>query len=241
MSPPLTPDQTARIERHTRIVRTIARRVIRSAGTDLLNADELTSVGNEALVQAAMRYDPSGTASFATFAQYRVYGAMIDAIRKRTPGRRNQKRALIRLEATQALLGQSAEDQAAQRAAGHTSSLEERVDMARELVRKAAIAVRLSEPTSVRVDGLAADGPDPEELLVSADERDRVWSLVEELEPGERALLEAIYVEGRTMKELAAELKTTGSTISRRHTRIIERLTKRVRAKELGSIARSPW
>ena len=83
MSPPLTDAQAARVERHTGLVRDTARRVARNCGVRFMSLEELESVGNEALVQAAMRYDPTSPASFATFAHYRVYGAMIDALRKR--------------------------------------------------------------------------------------------------------------------------------------------------------------
>src|SRR5690554_3451604 len=160
MSPPLTDDQAARVERHTGLVHMIARRVIRTTG--VLSFEELTSAGNEALVQAAMRFDPSSPTSFATYAHYRVYGSMIDAIRKRTPGRRKHARALIRLAATQELLRQSAEDQGAQRAAGQRISLEQRVELAREVVRKATIAVRLSEPDPRSFENVPAEGPNPE-------------------------------------------------------------------------------
>lgn len=237
MSPPLTSQQTARVERHLGLVSELARRMSRNLGVNVVTVEDLISVGNEALVQAAMRYDPTSPASFETFAHYRLHGAMIDAIRKRTPGRRKQKRALIRLETTQALLSQAAEDQARQRAAGHSVSLVQRVELARDLVRKAALAVRLSEPDSTSIDLVPAEGPNPEELLVDADDHHRLWSLIAELEPAERALVEAIYVEGRTMKEIADELRTTNSTISRRHAQVIERLIKRVRAKEFASPA----
>ncbi|MFO7566065.1 MAG: sigma-70 family RNA polymerase sigma factor [Enhygromyxa sp.] len=236
MSPPLSDAQAARVERHTGLVRDIARRVARNVGAGVMTPEELESVGNEALVQAAMRYDPSSPASFATFAHYRVYGAMIDALRKRTPGYRKRQRALVRLSATQDLLRQAAEDQSAARAAGQQPTLEQRVELARELVRKAAMAMRLSEPVSRSFEGVAAEQPDPEQLLLDADQRERIWSLVAELAPPERELIEAIYVRGRTMKEYAGEIGMTISTVSRRHARIVERLFKRMRALDRGRV-----
>ncbi|PRQ02896.1 RNA polymerase sigma-D factor [Enhygromyxa salina] len=230
MSPPLSDEQAAKVERHTDLVRKIARQVARKVA--VMSVDELESVGNEALVRSAMRYDPSSRASFATYAHYRVRGAMIDAVRKRTPGRRKQQRALQRLATTQALLSQAAEDQDARRASGHRQTLEQRVETARELVRRAALAVRLSEPDGRLVERAVADEPDPEQLLLDADARSRLWALVDELEPQQHQLIKAIYIHGRTMKELAVELDTSIATISRRHAKILDRLTKRARAQD---------
>lgn len=237
MSPPLNETQAARVERHTGLVREVARRVVRHVGARLVSTEELESVGNEALVQAAMRYDPNGGASFATYAHYRVYGAMIDAVRKRTPGRRQQQRALIRLAATRELLSQAAEDHAGQRAAGQQLTLAQRVELARELVRRATVAVRLSEPDPSSFENIAAEQPDPEQLLLDTDQRRRLWSLVAELDTHERDLIEALYMQGRTMRDYAAAIGTTVSTISRRHTRIVDRLNKRLVAQGLSSAA----
>jgi len=236
VSPPLTDAQAARVERHAHLVRDIARRVARSVGVRTMTLEELESAGNEALVQAAMRYDPTSPASFTTFAHYRVYGAMIDALRKRTPGLRQHQRAVVRLANTQDLLRQAAEDQAASRAAGQQPSLEQRIERARDLVRKATIAIRLSEPVTRSFEAVAAEQPDPEQLLLDADQRERMWSLVAELDSHERDLIEALYVHGRTMKEYAAEIGTSVSTISRRHSRIVERLTKRMLALDRGRL-----
>ena len=99
MSPPLSAEQATRVERHTQLVAKLARSIGKgSAG--LLSVEELESVGNEALVRCSMRFDPSAGASFSTYTHYRVRGAMIDALRKRRPGRRTHRRALARLEAS---------------------------------------------------------------------------------------------------------------------------------------------
>jgi RNA polymerase sigma factor FliA len=236
LSPPLDDAQAARVERHTGMVREIARRVARCVDLRTLTIEELESAGNEALVQAAMRYDPSSPASFATFAHYRVYGAMIDALRKQSPGLRQRQRALTQLANSQDLLRQAAEDRAAAQASGQQLTLEQRIELARNLVRKAAITMQLSEPASRSLEGVAAEQPDPEQQLLDADQRQRIWSLVAELEGPERALIEAVYVQGRTMKDYAAELGIAISTISRRHARIVERLFKRMLALDRGRV-----
>ena len=231
MSPPLSEEQARSVERHTALVAKLARAVARGGAT--ISVEELESVGNEALVRCAMRYRPETGASFATYAHYRVRGAMIDAIRKRSPGRRRQQRALARLEATQALLSEAADGEAARRSSGQRQTLEQRVEAATALVRKAAIAIQLSEPDSRRLAEVEAGEPDPETELVRADTREQLWSLVDQLDPEQRALVEAIYVEGQTMRQLATELGISVATVSRRHARIIDSLGKRARARGL--------
>jgi RNA polymerase sigma factor FliA len=228
--PPLSDTQAIRVERHTHLVQALARKVARHAGTRYVARDELESVGNEALVTAALRYDPNSPASFSTFVWYRIYGSMIDLIRKRSPGRRYRK--LTQLDATQGLLQQAAEDQATQIAAGQQATLSERVEQTRKLLRQVTTIAQLARTETL--DALAADKTDPQQQIIRSDDRRRVWELVHELDGPDRALIEAIYVHGQTMREYAAEIGSTVSTVSRRHARILERLGKRALARERG-------
>lgn len=231
MSPPLTPQQSARVEAHAALVHRLARQVYRSVKT--LTVEELESAGNEALVEAVLRYDPDGAASFATFAHYRVRGAMIDALRRRTPGLRANQRALVRLQAAQAVLRQAAEDNDAQlRFASDRRTLEARVATARGLVRRTAMVMRMAQPDNAKLDRVADDRTDPELKAVRADRRTKLWAWIHELPPDDRQLIEAVYVHGRTMKEVAHELGTSNATISRRHARILDRLAERARTEE---------
>lgn len=229
MSPPLTDEQAARVARHTTLVERIARMVHRQI--DVFDVDELASVGNEALVGAAMRYDPSSGASFSTYAHYRIRGAMLDAIRSARPAGRRQARAQIRLEQCQALLHQASEDQRVREAA-HRATLEQRVATARDLLRKAAMISVMSECQGAALDEIDEPAPDPEHALLDHESRARAAALVDELEPTERRLVDAIYRTGQTMAQYAAEKGTSSATISRRHAKILERLAKRARARE---------
>lgn len=240
-APSLNREQAIRVEVHTDLVRTIARRVVRQVGTRLLSLEEFESAGYEALVNAAMRYDPTRPTTFAAFAHYRVYGAMIDELRRHTPARRKHERALVRLAAVQKLLSQAAKDQTAREAAEGGDSLEQRVELARQTVRRAALAVCLSEPdTRVTFERIAATEANPEQALRVADERRRLQDLINELEPSERVIIEGIYLLGLCMTDLATELGTSIATISRRHARILDRLAKRALAQERGSVRPVP-
>ena len=88
---PHGPAPSVDIVPHLALVRGIAQRVARKYRLDLchLDLDDLVSIGAEALLEAARRFDPSRRASFVTFAYYRVQGAMIDALRANGSYRHN--------------------------------------------------------------------------------------------------------------------------------------------------------
>ncbi len=62
--------------------------------------EELVAMGNEGLVQAASRYCPNRHNSFASFARFRIHGAMIDGVAKIGQfSRRQYKRNIEQKEA----------------------------------------------------------------------------------------------------------------------------------------------
>lgn len=73
-------DEAALLEKYRDLVERLARRLVWRTG--MQNAyDDLWSAGALALLEAGRRYDPGRGASFATFAEHRVRGAMIDELR----------------------------------------------------------------------------------------------------------------------------------------------------------------
>jgi RNA polymerase sigma factor for flagellar operon FliA len=70
----------ALLEKYQSLIERIARRMVWRTGMHSAY-DDLWSAGALALIEAGHRYDPSKGASFATFAEYRVRGAMIDELR----------------------------------------------------------------------------------------------------------------------------------------------------------------
>ncbi|EDM78568.1 RNA polymerase sigma factor, FliA/WhiG/SigD family protein [Plesiocystis pacifica SIR-1] len=227
MSPPLSDAQAARVEAHTQLVERLARALSRQLRA--LSVEELESVGNEALVVAAMRFDPSAGASFSTFAHYRIRGAMIDAVRKRSPGRRRKQRAIQRLEATQLLMRQAAEDRGAKRAGGGRESLEQRVHAARELVYRAGLAILIAEATHGGLAVAPSEDTDPEQRVLKARQIERLRAAIAALEPESRELIVGLYVHGKTGRELAEQLGVSAATLSRRHSRLLERLGQALR------------
>jgi len=78
-TPPLS-DEAALLEKYQSLVDRIARRMVWRTGMQSAY-DDLWSAGALALLEAGRRYDPTKGTSFATFAEHRVRGAMIDELR----------------------------------------------------------------------------------------------------------------------------------------------------------------
>ncbi|HEX3482667.1 MAG TPA: sigma-70 family RNA polymerase sigma factor [Kofleriaceae bacterium] len=69
------------VARHLDLARRAAGRIYpRVRG--LASFDELRALANAGLAEAAERYDPGRGASFATFAWYRIHGAIFDGLRR---------------------------------------------------------------------------------------------------------------------------------------------------------------
>jgi len=73
-------DEAALLEKYQQLVERTARRLVWRTGMQSAY-DDLWSAGALALLEAARRYDPAKGATFATFAEHRVRGAMLDELR----------------------------------------------------------------------------------------------------------------------------------------------------------------
>jgi RNA polymerase sigma factor for flagellar operon FliA len=226
--PRLTPEQSLRVERGKPLVDQLARILVQRVAR--ISEDDLRSAGYEALVKCGLRYDPTHAASFRTYSYHRIRGAMIDAARDAVPGLRRRSRALRAMQATQALLEQVEQREAND--APDPRTLQERVAAAAELVAQATAAVVLSRVGGSDPEGVPdeAFGP-PEEAIDDARLRDQVRRTVDRCcSDEERAFLAAIYDEGLSMTELGARVGRNKSTISRRHSALLQRLGMELRA-----------
>ena len=77
---PAQTDEAALLEKYQQLVERLARRLVWRTGMQSAY-DDLWSAGALALLEAYRRYDPGKGATFATFAEHRVRGAMLDELR----------------------------------------------------------------------------------------------------------------------------------------------------------------
>lgn len=221
---PLTPEQRHRVERCTRLVEHLARTI--APRVNRITEEELRSVGYEALVRSSQRYDPERGHSFRTFAYHRVRGAMLDASRRAVPGLRQRTRALRSLEATQSLL-----EQVRQREPGDGPDprrLEQRVAVVAELVAQTTAVVMLSNAFARDPEAIAGTSSgDLDAVLDEARTRDRLQAALDQCcTEDERAIVMGLYQDGLTMAEIGERLGMHKSTVSRRHSTVLRRLSK---------------
>ncbi|MEZ4452361.1 MAG: sigma-70 family RNA polymerase sigma factor [Nannocystaceae bacterium] len=220
----LSPEQQQWVERVAPRVVEIARSVRAHVGT--LSVEDFESAGYEALVKAALRYDPETGVPFQAFAYLRIRGAMIDAVRSANPAVRRYKRAVRAMAATQALYEEHAKSAAP---GNEPRTLKERVDAAAELIRQTTSAVLLSklapaDPEVVRdADTTAAD-----EVVIQSELRDHLARAMTACDADESALIDALYYRDINMHAYAAELGVAVSTVSRRHARLLRKLGERM-------------
>lgn len=189
--------------------------------------DELVALGNTGLAEAASRFEPDRGASFATFAWYRVHGAIMDGLRRQSQLPRRVWAKLVALRAASDYLEQRAERDlgAAQRGIAPPQGAD-----ALAAVRSAMAAIRTMYMTSL--EGLqdqgfdtadpsappAEDGLDTRRLTAKL--RDALAALPDK----ERALVTKHYWEGKNLLEAGAELGISKSWASRLHAQAVERL-----------------
>ena len=236
--PPAAPTEAPRLDAKAQArVRDATPRMIRLAhkmsrmlpGVD---ADDLQGIGAEALVRAALRYDPQSGVPFESFAFYRVRGAMIDGARARDRSGRQHRRAQAALAHSQELLASAAKDEA-RGAAGDTRTLTERVAAAKRLVEKTAALALMSRARVREVDQVATrstETTDAEAALLKGEQLARLRALVDELPDGQRELVRAIYLEGETLTAFAEREGKNISTISRRHSKVLGVLADKLRS-----------
>jgi RNA polymerase sigma factor for flagellar operon FliA len=224
----LSPEQSRLVEQYYPRVAPMARSI--AATVSHVNIDDLHSAGHEGLVEAALRFDPDAGVPFAAFAHYRVRGAMIDAARRAAPQVRRRNRAMRALQASQALLEEANRTQPSREVAD-PRSLQQRVAAAAALVAQTSAAVMLSRLGPVDPESVADAQRDPEEAVALALSLSRLRALVDACDDDAKRLIEALYVEGFSMHEYAAQLGISVSTISRHHARIVGRLASQMQGR----------
>lgn len=180
----------------------------------LIAFDEVVALANAGLAEAAERYDPDRGASFATFAWYRIHGAIIDGLRKSSELPRRTWARLVALRAA----GDYLERVVAPRGGE-----------ARAAIARAAAALPARYPQSLdtlRERGFDApgDAPPPPDGLDQARAAARLRSAVTRLPDKQRAIVTKHYFEGKSLLEAGAELGLSKSWASRLHAQAVGQL-----------------
>lgn len=193
--------------------------------------DELVSLGNAGLAEAATRYDATKGASFATFAWYRVKGSIIDGLRRNTTLPKRVWAKLVALRAASEYLEHQVERDAG--AASRGAPAQDKTEALAQ-IKQAISAIRTMYLTSLETlredKGFepAADITAPGEHLDTQVLSKRLRAALDKLPDKERQLLTKHYWEGKNLLEAGAEMGISKSWASRLHAQAVDRLKKLV-------------
>jgi len=213
------------VERNLELARRAAA-VIHPRVRDYVAFDELVALANAGLAEAAHRYEPARGVQFATFAWYRVNGAIVDGLRKTTQLPRRTWAKLVALRAANEYLENRSDRE---RGAAERGVAPATTGDALAQVKQAMSAIRTMYMTSLetlREDGfdVASETPGTPDRLDSARLATRLREAIAALPDKERALVTKHYWEGKNLLEAGAELGMSKSWASRLHAQAVEKL-----------------
>jgi RNA polymerase sigma factor FliA len=217
-------------------VEQLARRVAATMPHSI-DIGDLVQDGVIGLIDAAHRFDESRGIKFETFAERRIRGAMIDALRKDAwpRGVRRQRRELE--AAREQLRRELGCEPSLADLAAKIGSDEKRLN--RTIVRINAIestsplanADHLDE-TMLPAALVPSEPEQPDSAYEREETKERVHAAIASLPPREQRVIGLYYYGEATMKQIGAEIGVNESRVSQLHARAIRRLRD-----ALGSIA----
>ena len=199
------------IHKYGSLIDRIARRIVLRTG--LQSAfDDLWSAGALGLLEAARRFDNARGASFETFVEHRVRGAMLDELRRMDHlPRRLRSRTDDLQKAKKKLQGQLGRDASTEELAGELKLDMEEVGGIEALLEPHVPLDRLA--------GVAAEGSESEieDRLTRAKMAESLAAAIRELPERLQTVLGLHYLEGLTYREIAKILDVSEPRVCQLH------------------------
>jgi len=193
--------------------------------------DDLLHAGIVGLIDAMHKFDEDKNVRFASYAKFRIRGAILDSLRDMDWSPRDLRRKARKLEATiqqlQAELGRSASEPEIARAMG--LSLDEFQHMLDEIrgLEVGSLQIESLEDGRETDLGEMLPGPsdqDPLTLCMQSERRQILADAISQLPEREQQVLALYYQEELTMKEIGAVLGVGESRVSQIHSVAVARL-----------------
>lgn len=219
-----SPEVLARVKEGLSLVDVIARQLRRQLGGGA-SEDELVGPGREALLTAARSFDESRGVPFRRWANLRIRGAMIDAVRSQSHVPRRVYRQLRALEAAD-LVHDAAEEVDAASPPRTAQEADARIGARLDHAAIAMAASMLAMRGGAAVDRAESRDVPADEQLARHELLERVRAAIAERPDAERKLLERHYFEDVTFEEAAREIGLSKSWASRLHARAIEAIAR---------------
>ena len=225
---PLANHQQQRVAASLPFVESLARRMA-STMPHSIDLGDLVQDGVLGLIDAAHRFDEDRGIKFETFAERRVRGAMIDALR-RDAWPRGVRRVRRELEAAREELRRELG------AEPTLADLAKRVGSDEARLERTIVRISTIESTSPLANFEGVDSatlpavlvpsepPSPERRYEDIEARARVRSALAALPSRERRILHLYYFKEATMKQIGEAIGVNESRVSQLHARAISRL-----------------
>ena len=181
--------------------------------TGQIDLEDLIGWGYIGLMEAHQRYQEEIGTQFATYAYYRIRGAILDAL---SNVRSDQE---VRTETGYNEIFETYAHVVV--AQGHQASIEGRLARISTLSGNLAMICILAEPPETSMRSQAAPH---QQALIRHQTHQKVRDTLERLPQTERDLLKGFYFEGRSLSEMATAMGYSPSWASRVHNRALERL-----------------
>ncbi|MCR4376075.1 MAG: FliA/WhiG family RNA polymerase sigma factor [Acidobacteria bacterium] len=227
---PLATHQHDRVVATLPFVESLARRMA-STMPNSVDVSDLVQDGVIGLMDAAHRFDEARGIKFETFAERRVRGAMIDALR-RDAWPRGVRRVRRELEAARESLRRELG------AEPTLSDLAKRVGSDEARLERTILRINTIESTSPLANHDSFDNATLPAVLVPSEPmspdrqyeetevRARVRTALASLPRRERRIISLYYFRGATMKQIGQEIGVNESRVSQLHARAVARLRK---------------
>jgi RNA polymerase sigma factor for flagellar operon FliA len=239
--------ENPRVVAYLPFVEQLARRVAATMPHSI-DIGDLVQDGVIGLIDAAHRFDESRGIKFETFAERRIRGAMIDALRKDAwpRGVRRQRREL-----------EAAREQLRRELGCEPSLADLAAKMGSDEKRLGRTIVRINaiESTSPLASGenhdestlpaalIPSEPEQPDIAYERSETKDRIRAAIESLPAREQKVIALYYYQEATMKQIGAEIGVNESRVSQLHARAIRRLREALAgtmpAAELGKAMRT--
>lgn len=185
-----------------------------------LSREDMASAGALALVLAADAYDAGLGVPFGAFARRRILGAFTDELRSLDwAGRGTRRRIKDTLAVAETLTGALGRNPKKEEIAATLGVSREVVDAA--LADAARTVSPLDDSTA---DALAADTIAPEDATLAVERNRYLKAAVNALPEKMRHVIIQIYIEGNTVKDVAAGLGLTSAAVSQQRAEAIRLL-----------------
>jgi len=211
-------------------VESLARRMA-STMPHSIDLGDLVQDGVLGLMDAANRFDETRGIKFETFAERRVRGAMIDALR-RDAWPRGVRRVRRELEAAREALrrelgAEPTLSDLAKRVGADESQLERTIVRINTIESTSPLAnLETVDSASLPAVLVPSEPPSPDALFEQGEVRDRVRRAMASLPPRERHIVHLYYFAEATMKQIGEEIGVNESRVSQLHARAMQRLRK---------------